>query len=344
MKFDAILTFRHERFRYDALMKWADMSCTARALQTIGVIVFTSAGGPWAQTPPQGKPDVPTMVAVQDLAWSPDGRVLFFSAMRVKRDYSDYTPDKWAVYKYDFGAKRLTIFARSSFSVCASSADERVVVGTLAGGNRDLYALGRDGQPLARLTTDPAEEFGCAFSPDGRQIAFTSKRDGHAEVYVSNADGTEARRLTHHASARSLNPSWSPDGRSLAYYFETGDGQDQIHVMNADGSGDINVTNDAFNNIFPGWTPDGRVIYGQAVKGKPTTRVFTVSRDGTNKQPVLNLDSFYARVSPDGTTIAYIADAGAAGASIVLVDRTGTVLTDISLGAVGGGTAFDRVW
>jgi TolB protein len=282
------------------------------------------------------------MVAVQDLAWSSDGQALFFSAMRVKRDYSDYTPDKWAVYKYDLGGKGLMMFAGSSFSVCASPLDGRVVVGTLAAGNRDLYVLSRDGQQLARLTTDPAEDFGCSFSPDSMHIAFTSKRDGHAEVYVAKVDGTEPRRLTHHASARSLNPSWSPDGRSLAYYRETGDGQDQIHVMNADGSGDINVTNDSFNNVFPGWTPEGRVIYGQGVKGKPTTRVFTVGRDGTNKQPLLDLDSFYARVSPDGTKIAYVANAAAAGASIALVDRTGTALKNISLSTVGSGVTPDR--
>jgi TolB protein len=315
---------------------------TTRILHTTVVIMLACANGLRAQTPPQGKPDVPTMVAVQDLAWSADGRALFFSAMRVKPDYSDYTPDKWAVYRYDLRAKRLTTFAGSSFSVCASPVDERVVVGTLSGGNRDLYALGRDGQRLTRLTTDPAEDFGCSWSPDGRRIAFTSKRDGHAEVYVANSDGTEPRRLTRQASARSLNPSWSPDGRSLAYYYETGDGQDQIHVMNADGTGDINVTNDAFNNVFPGWTPEGRVIYGQGVKGKPTTRVFTVGRDGMSKQPLLNIDSFYARVSPDGTKIAYVANAGAAGASIALVDRTGAGLTIISLGTVGGGAATGR--
>jgi hypothetical protein len=52
-----------------------------------------------------------TMVGVQDLAWSRDGRTLFFSAMRVKRDYSDYAPDKWSVWRYDAATRRLALFA-----------------------------------------------------------------------------------------------------------------------------------------------------------------------------------------------------------------------------------------
>ena len=62
----------------------------------------------------------PTMVGVQDLAWSADGQKLFFSAMRVKRDYSDYTPDKWAVYRYAVGTGAVARIAASSFSVGAS--------------------------------------------------------------------------------------------------------------------------------------------------------------------------------------------------------------------------------
>ena len=252
---------------------------------------------------PRASSDQPapaTMVTVQDLSWSADGQKLFFSAMRVKRDYSDYTPDKWAVYRYDFPAKQLRQVAVSSFSVTASPKGGRIAVGKLENKNRDIRLLDEEGRSLARVTTDPAEEYGPAWSPDERQLAFTSKRDGHAEIYVANTDGSGERRITRNAADRSYNPSWSPDGRHLAYYFEKGDGQDQIFVMRPDGSEAVNITNDLFNNVFPGWTPDGRIIYGQSLKGAPTMKIVTVDRDGRNKQPLMNLDSFYARYSPDG--------------------------------------------
>ena len=38
---------------------------------------------------------------IQDLCWSPDGRYIYFSAMKVAPDYSDYSPDLWTVYRFD---------------------------------------------------------------------------------------------------------------------------------------------------------------------------------------------------------------------------------------------------
>lgn len=77
--------------------------------------------------------------------------------------------------------------------------------------------------------------------------------------------------------------------------------------MKADGSGAKNITNDEFNNIYPGWFGKNKIIYGQGKKGLPT-KVFTINIDGSDKKQLLTLESFYARVSPDGKKIAYIDD------------------------------------
>jgi Tol biopolymer transport system component len=308
-------------------MRTIERTATLTAATILGLV----AGS--ALPAPQGGGG--TMVAVQDLSWSADGKRLFFSAMRVKRDYSDYTPDKWAVYRYDLGTKGLRGVAVSAFSVAAAPASRRIAVGRLDGKNRDIWLLDEDGGSPTRLTTDPAEDFGPTWSPDERRIAFTSKRDGHAEIYVVGADGSGERRLTRHATDRSYNPSWSPDGSHLAYYLEKGDGQDQVFVMRADGTDPVNVTGDGFNNVFPGWTPEGRIVYGQGVKGEKTMRVFAVDRDGRNKQPLLQIDSFYARYSPDGSSIAYVARSEPDGARLEVVDRTGGAIATVSLGAVG---------
>ena len=55
-----------------------------------------------------------------------------------------------------------------------------------------------------------------AWSPDGKRIAFYSERDGNAEIYVMNADGTGVTRLTRHERGRRL-PAWSPDGRTISF-------------------------------------------------------------------------------------------------------------------------------
>jgi len=276
-----------------------------------------------------------TMVGVQDLAWSHDGRTVYFSAMRVKRDYSDYSPAKWAVYRYDLADGTTRLFSDSSFSVAASPREALIIVGKLVSGNRDLFLVDGTGSERLRLTSDPSEDFGAAWSPDGRAIAFTSKRGGHSEVYVARTDGTDARRLTSASSDRTLNPTWSPDGRYIAYYREKGDGKDQIHVLRADGSADVNVTGDAFNNVYPGWTPDGRVVYGQGSKGAPT-RAFTVDVDGNGKRPLHDIKSFFVRYSPDGSRIAFLEEHPESdGMHVVIASAGGTVLERVPLGVVG---------
>ena len=62
---------------------------------------------------------------------------------------------------------------------------------------------------------------------DGRQIAFTSSRDGNAEIYVMNADGGKPRNLTNHPDG-DANPAWSPDGKRIVFMSDR-DGHVNIH-------------------------------------------------------------------------------------------------------------------
>ena len=72
-------------------------------------------------------------------------------------------------------------------------------------------------------------------SPDGRQVALMSRRDGNWEVYIANIDGGEPKRLTTSAANDGL-PTWSPDGRYIAFVTDR-DGTWAVWVMRPDGSG-----------------------------------------------------------------------------------------------------------
>ena len=68
------------------------------------------------------------------------------------------------------------------------------------------------------------------WSRDGTKIAFTSERDGNAEIYIMNADGTQQTRLTNTFDIDEWATSLSPDGTKIAFESDR-DGNWQIFVM-----------------------------------------------------------------------------------------------------------------
>ena len=77
-------------------------------------------------------------------------------------------------------------------------------------------------------------------TPRGGLIAFTSERNGNAEIYVMNADGSDPQRLTHDPAYDGW-PSWSPDGSQIAF-SSSRNGKPDIYVMDADGSNPRQLT------------------------------------------------------------------------------------------------------
>src|SRR5436190_1177819 len=65
----------------------------------------------------------------------------------------------------------------------SSGANGKIAFDSDRGANIDIYTMNPDGSAVTRLTTDPAADFEPTWSPGGRQIAFTSRRDGNDEIY-----------------------------------------------------------------------------------------------------------------------------------------------------------------
>ena len=149
-----------------------------------------------------------------------------------------------------------------------------------------LYVVDADGRnPATTLTDRDTNSHGrdgalhdISWSPDGSRIAFSENSDGNDEIYVMNADGTNATRLTNSAESDRY-PSWSPDGSQIAFVSDR-HGNREIYVMNADGTGVARLTdNPGHDSCFPScWSPDGGQI------------AFVSDRDGDSEIYVMNAD------------------------------------------------------
>lgn len=98
------------------------------------------------------------------------------------------------------------------------------------------------------------------WSPDGKRllhIRYPGQTNGTSEIYVMNADGTNAVRLTSNMSD-DYTPRFSPDGTRVAFSRLGTRGVPQIWVMRADGSGATQLTTDG--GSWPTWSPDGNQI------------------------------------------------------------------------------------
>jgi Tol biopolymer transport system component len=180
-------------------------------------------------------------------------------------------------------------------------------------GDYALYTMRADGGRQARLTGeagDPETPSGLffqvepAWSSDGAMIAFASKREGTFDLYTVSADGTGTRSVTS-TREDDGNPSWSPDGRTIA--FDRGAAGD-IYVVSADGTGATAIADELAPETQPAWSPDGRwIAYVRRTPGTPIQELWLMRPDGSDQHRLTD----FRRVvgdpawSPDSKRIAF---------------------------------------
>jgi Tol biopolymer transport system component len=120
------------------------------------------------------------------------------------------------------------------------------------------------------LTTLRGHESWPTFSPDGEQLAFTwgGDNDENADVYIKFVGSSELRRLTSDPQP-DVSPSWSPDGRQIAYLQATpGENVGTIHVVSALGGPDLKLSSLTFAPPLT-WTKDGQFVAAQHLPTGP---------------------------------------------------------------------------
>jgi TolB protein len=168
-------------------------------------------------------------------------------------------------------------------------------------------------------------------------LAFTSKQDGNAEIYIMHADGTGMVNLTNDPANDSF-PFWSPDGRQIAFMSDR-DGSTQIYLMDADGSNVTRLTEGEGDYVMDAngnspWSADGsKLIVSHMVSGEQTSQLQVVDIAEKSTTPLTNEPGEYvlSSWSADGTHIAFVSsERGRAAADLYVVGNDGNDLVKLT--------------
>ena len=168
----------------------------------------------------------------------------------------------------------------------------------------------------------------CARASGAMHIAFTSERDGNAEIYIMDTNRKKLQNLTNHP-ARDFQPAFSPDGRWMAYVSDR-NGTYRIYLMNRNNIEIRPLTNHLASkaDLDPNWSPDGQWIAFTFIQGAGPPSTYNIYKINVNNGNLQQLtDTGYNRFpkwSPDGDQILFYSSRKAGnGLFVMMSNRNG---------------------
>jgi TolB protein len=207
------------------------------------------------------------------------------------------------VYVMDYdghGARQFSRDGSIALFPALSPDGKRLAYVSYRSGHPNIVIRGEDGLIIGS-TQFKATTSSPAYSPTG-QLVFSSSKDGDSmELYVAEADGSGARRLTRTRNAVNISPCWNPKtGREIVFISDRG-GSPQLYIMDASGGNERPLLNLGGHMDSPAWSPDGRFIAFTWDGGGGTFNIYLtdvasgqvvqLTRAGRNESPAWSPDS-----------------------------------------------------
>jgi TolB protein len=210
-----------------------------RSKQTIDMIELAT-GKRWTLVTMSGLNITPAL--------SPDGNHLAFATSQDGNS---------EVYKMDTNSKvlyRLTVHAAGDLSPSWSPTGRDIVFTSDRGGGPQLYVMSAEGSNVQRLTFEGDYNAAPAWSPRGTWIAHVCRTEDRSyKLCLITPDGQKRVQITSGPGVDD-SPSWSPDGRHLAF-SSTWEGKSHIYMINIDGTELERLTSGGAYHTAPSWSP-----------------------------------------------------------------------------------------
>nr|WP_180935079.1 DUF5050 domain-containing protein [Nocardioides ungokensis] len=213
-------------------------------------------------------------------AVSPDGRFVVYLAVR-----GDWPgPGLFRIRADGSDELRLTVSLKDGFSSWSPDGRHIVFSRVYSGNTSSLYVMRADGTHEHSIGVAGGWP---SYTPDGRRILFGNTDENGGGIYSVRPDGTGLRQLTDTADDES--PVASPDGTQILFtrtVVNQGDpDQKDIYKINADGTGEINLTNDPADDSTATWSPDGqRIAFYSERDGRG--HLWSMQADGSQPEPL----------------------------------------------------------
>jgi len=213
-------------------------------------------------------------------SWSPDGRQFVFY----------HWTDGLFIANADGSSTHKIVADTEAGYPAWSPRGDRIVYSSLLGGRKyNLFFVTNLKEVSQGQKLGPGNR--PVWSPGGQYIAYDNcDTQGHCGVWVMNMDGSNPHPLTRDGGGQG---SWSPNGRYIAYAAPQ-DGNYEIMVINADGSGRRQLTHNKGNDALPTWSGDGNYIFYRTDQNGTAWAIYRMRADGSDKRKVVD-----AQVNPE---------------------------------------------
>jgi TolB protein len=171
----------------------------------------------------------------------------------------------------------------------------KVAYVSIKGGQEQIFLMNADGSAAEPLTPSNQKTIHPNWAPDSRSVVYCTDDDlkppakNASDIYSIDL---ESRKITKVISGgTNTYPAWSPDGNKMAFRRMLGERNSEVFLVNKDGSGEKNLTDNPAFDGWPAWSPDGsKIAFASNRDGGKNYEIYIMNPDGSAVQKVASTE------------------------------------------------------